>query len=125
MPESLRYEELVRRNVVGLGHKGGSSGDILGPYVQGRTHCPSVGTLHCHLPEVYPGDRAESAHQGLGRYRPAPAPGAGEASSHQPGVCPEQSLHLTLTCPFPMQEQHVPFDIHTYGDQLVFPVLPA
>lgn len=38
MPESLRYEELVRRNVVGLAHRGGSSGDALGPSVQGRTH---------------------------------------------------------------------------------------
>lgn len=47
------------------------------------------------------------------------------ASSHQPGVCPDLSLHLKLTCPFPLQEQHVPFDIHIYGDQLAsrFPQL--
>ena len=43
----------------------------------------------------------------------------------EPGLRLDLSLHLKLTCPFPLQEQHVPFDIHIYGDQLAsrFPQL--
>lgn len=49
----------------------------------------------------------------------------GTTASYQQWGCPELCLHSKLTCPSSTQEQHVPFDIHTYGDQLVsrFPQL--
>ncbi|XP_037701395.1 condensin-2 complex subunit H2 isoform X2 [Choloepus didactylus] len=60
----------------------GAADDFLDPegYLEPEEATPpeaaGLGALHSHLPEVRPGDGAESAHPRLGGHHPAAAPGA-------------------------------------------------
>ena len=96
-----------------------------GPLSAGRTHWSFHRNSSSPLPRSLSRRQSLASASGTGKILSSPCSRSrlGCCWELQPSATSlglsELSLHLKLTWPFPVQEQHVPFDIHTYGDQLV------
>ena len=133
MPASLRYEELVQKNVVGPGQSGGSwAGWGAGPapnwwplvlpqelFVTTSKQDVFITTSRQELvqeTELKQHIRGwEDAIQTLLQEQVRWAGWGPWWRMASPAAC----LGPARDRPLPLQEEHVPFDIHTYGDQVV------